>query len=119
MRLQFVIVASAFLSAGCSPTDNSDWAKSFTFERVSQDVLRKSAKDPSSIEFRNMRYDIQAGVTCGEYSGANSLGGKSGFSRFVLSPTGGSVEEANPEEFEVAAVKCIGARPREHLQGAP
>lgn len=47
--------------------------------------VRQDLRDPSSAEFRNVRFSRAGGVpaVCGEVNGSNAFGGKAGFQRFV------------------------------------
>lgn len=46
--------------------------------------LKSSAKDPDSIQTRNLRVPRGTSFLCGEVNGANSFGGMAGFSRFLV-----------------------------------
>jgi hypothetical protein len=57
-----------------------------------KELIIASAKDPSSITFRNISRDVRNGIVlvCGEFNGKNSHGGYKGFSGFgyAVPPTG-------------------------------
>lgn len=43
--------------------------------------IRENARDPSSIQFRNVR--VRGHVVCGEVNGASGMGGTTGFTPFA------------------------------------
>jgi hypothetical protein len=68
------------------------------------------ARDPGTIEYRNVRYNAASQVICGEFNGRNAFGGMAGFTRYVYRGGVLSIEGAD-ENFEIASIECIGARP--------
>jgi hypothetical protein len=78
-------------SLGARPTTAKHELSSETKQEVwivqSQEGVRKRLKDPSSAEFRNVRFNDADGtpVVCGEVNSKNSYGGYGGFQRFVAS----------------------------------
>lgn len=68
-----VWVAAATL-AGCGPSPT---------ERA-RDPLLIALKDPGSAQFRNER--LKGEILCGEVNAKNSLGGYTGFARFITRP---------------------------------
>lgn len=57
--------------------------------------VKAQLKDPGSAQFRNTRVSRRAGspVVCGEVNSNNSMGGKSGFQRFVAAGSIIALEE--------------------------
>ena len=71
-----------------------------------QELAKKSLKDPESAQFRDVKIqnygDLK--IICGEINAKNSYGGYVGFKRFMGSPTGGvSMEDLSGKYPEINA----------------
>ena len=85
-----VMLAVAVALIGCSkkePPKVADSTASLAAEITSDllNILKKDFKDPSSVQFRNVK-DYHGGVSkvCGELNAKNSYGGYEGFKRFTI-----------------------------------
>ncbi|ENV24771.1 MULTISPECIES: zinc-ribbon domain-containing protein [Acinetobacter calcoaceticus/baumannii complex] len=71
-------------SASSAVNDDENKAAGLSF--IIQDRIKNSAKDPSSVQFRNEQYhhDKDYGaIACGEFNGKNSFGAYGGFKGYV------------------------------------
>lgn len=77
-------VSSSSASAG---SNYSDTSKQQNWILVSQDGVRNHLKDPGSAKFKDSFFTIwkDTPVVCGYVNSKNSMGGYSGFQRFVAS----------------------------------
>lgn len=113
------ILTAACATACSDPDYNSEWAKASIMKKGAEDALRHAAYDPNTLEFRNFRFDVKSGVTCGEFNANNRLGGKAGFKSFVFTPTGVGVEGQDTKQFAELYPKCGMAVAQGDLPGAP
>lgn len=85
MKKLILIALSVALLAGCKPSDDQ-------MLKVGKDALSQALKDPSSAQFRSMRFvpdknqagSVASGFVCGELNGKNSFGGYVGFKRVYI-----------------------------------
>ena len=91
LRTGIACVSIAFASSCGGRTEQAAPRKPTDAERQSAWIaemqlrIRSDLRDPSSAEFRNVRFSRAGGVpaVCGEVNSANAFGGKAGFQRFV------------------------------------
>ncbi|WP_227553459.1 zinc ribbon domain-containing protein [Acinetobacter baumannii] len=72
--------------SSASSAVNEDENKAAGLSFIIQDRIKNSAKDPSSVQFRNEQYhhDKDYGaIACGEFNGKNSFGAYGGFKGYV------------------------------------
>jgi len=118
-RMKIAGVGLALAAVSCSaPDTTSDWYRSIGMERAAKGVIDRAAKNASSVEYRDWRFNVAAGVTCGEFNGQNSFGGPAGWKGFVFTPQGGAVEGVS-DDYLVRSARCTSAVERARLQGAP
>lgn len=86
-------------SGGSSPTQN------MSYMLVEQDKIKSRLKDPDSAEFRNVFVSSKYAV-CGEVNAKNSIGGYTGFVRFI---SGGDMQVV---ESDMAAGEMDKAWPQ-------
>jgi hypothetical protein len=74
-------------SSSASAGNYSDTSKQQNWIMVSQDGVRNHLKDPGSAKFKDSFFTIwkETPVVCGHVNSKNSMGGYSGFQRFVAS----------------------------------
>lgn len=88
-----VMLTTALLLAGCQETPEQRTAR----QKRDADAammseatwrLRQAARNPGSIETRNVRIGARSysgmKAVCGEFNGENGFGGMSGFERFIM-----------------------------------
>jgi hypothetical protein len=63
-----------------------------------KDLVRTAARDPDSIEFRNMRQAPKSGAVCGEVNGRNGFGGKTGWTPILVRDGRVDIAESPIEE---------------------
>ena len=71
---RMIIVAGLAVLVGCQ-------SEASKLQQSVETRVRKSARDPSSIEFRNVR--VSDKVVCGEVNGRSRGGGMTGFTPFA------------------------------------
>lgn len=72
--------------SSASSTVNEGESKAAALSFIIQDRIKNSAKDASSVQFRNEQYhhDKDYGaIACGEFNGKNSFGAYGGFKGYV------------------------------------
>lgn len=85
MKKLFLIIFGVLLLSGCKPSDEQ-------FIKIAKEDVAQSLKDPSSAQFRNMRFvankddvgSTSSGYVCGELNGKNSFGAYVGFERIYV-----------------------------------
>lgn len=75
-----------------------------------QESVRRSLKDPTSAQFRNVRLISWSSgkVICGEVNAKNSYGGYVGFKRFVASPNSSQIERTGNRFPEIDTIANSG-----------
>jgi len=83
VRTVMVYLCSVLWLAGCDkgPGKASTESSEDRLIRMAKEAVTKNLKDPSSADFRNVRW-VSGGDVCGEVNAKNSFGGYAGFQRF-------------------------------------
>lgn len=94
MRMMLAVGLAALTLAGCTAEQKAI--------RDAEDLVRTAARDPDSIEFRNMRQAPKTGAICGEVNGRNGFGGKTGWTLILVRDgqvdiAEGPIEEEDPD----------------------
>lgn len=84
MKKIFTVLFVTLIASGCKPLDNQ-------LKRQGQNAVEASLKDPSSAEFRNVKFVLKSeahlqkeGFVCGEVNGKNGFGAYDGYQKFAI-----------------------------------
>lgn len=86
-----------------SNSENKD--NSGVLSYLVQDMIRKNAKDPDSVQFKNENFytdEKYGAVVCGQYNGKNSFGAYTGFKGYVATEKDKTLymqDSVNKEKF--------------------
>jgi len=86
-----------------------------------QKIMSDRTRDPSSVQFRNMRYIPEKHSVCGSYNAKNGFGGYIGFRRFAVDdaghvyeledlPTQRAIRAMSSEELAALKIRLAAAR---------
>jgi|GEM_PF-5437741 len=124
------IISVAFAVSGCGSSapkppdkealDQDAWIKSSVVAKMK---LRSILKDADSAKYQNVEgypFITNDGTTlyyfCGEVNAKNSFGGYTGFSRFIATPVGATMETSSSDFSTGWDQRCVGAgRESSHL----
>ena len=100
-----IIVFALLISTPAYSADFTNKNTQSKYLAEGQIFIKKRAKDPSSVKFRNSRFNLANinGKTfpavCGEINSKNSYGAYTGFQRFVSVPPAISATEEESADF--------------------
>lgn len=81
MASKWIVALASVMVSGCGGSGGSAETnaqlKEIKMQRMAREFVSANLKDPGSAEFRNQR------EFCGEVNARNSLGGFTGFKRFI------------------------------------
>jgi hypothetical protein len=97
MKKILLVTMLAVSLAACNKQEKKETSFEESIFRQAQETVSRDLKDPSSAQFRNLRY-VEPYV-CGEVNAKNSFGGYVGFKKFSWTMTGGSVMSDKNDEF--------------------
>lgn len=109
MKAKWIGLLAAGLAVAAASTAFAKWDDWVELPRLRAGMLG-ALKDPGSATYRNER--MQREYVCGEVNARNSLGGYTGFVRYVSTPTRYALEEHGgqgwiPDDDTAAIVRRI------------
>lgn len=103
---KYLLLASVVFIAGCESVSTTPIQSAPNFQRIAEDAVRESMKDPESVRFKDtyQAYQLSNGdvAVCGEVNGKNSYGGYTGYTPYY-------VRIKNGQAYRMHAMEASGS----------